>query len=526
MTLPWDEDGGGAPVRQEFAGLVVPPEYSRAMDFSKIDTKYLTSDTRKYLRTLPNIKGAQNDDEAFEEYDNFCEEKIRIQFSDEDKPSPGPDFGTHQDPQIALSDPRISNNLISLNVRKLNAVQRKAIPLIRSGYGLLLQAPTGIGKTYSFLIPAVERALEERAMNPKVTEKPSPSVLIMTSTGRLITQIYTRCCLMMGVVSDERVEQVNEIKLELMTSGCAVTSGQCDIAFATMGKLEAAIKDDQICLDNLKLMILDEADKMVDESAFGMLVDWVFEQVPEEVRKRLQCCFFSATYTEFHGCISLSSLQSKMFGDNKYAALICPRKPGYIDQRVIRIPRSGKNFKTHESLVKMAKVFSLIDQDLEKTGCSKQGPFKETILIFCETVQRVSQVTMALRLAGYNFKPLSRMISKVQQQVTLNDLAHAKINGVVASNLMARGIDIPSIRHTIVMEMSMEFNTYKHRIGRVGRDGSGGKSTVFVAEQNLFGREGNNIEALVEFLIENEQKLPKWLEEWYNDRLEQYARVD
>ncbi|PIC27571.1 hypothetical protein B9Z55_019785 [Caenorhabditis nigoni] len=126
---------------------------------------------------------------------------------------------------------------------------------------------------------------------------------------------------------------------------------------------------------------------------------------------------------------------------------------------------------------------------------------------------------MALRLLGYNFRPLCRTITKAQQEVTINDLEFKRIHGIVCTNIMSRGIDVSSIKHTIIMEMSSDFDTYKHRIGRVGRDGFGGKATVLIDHRTLqHPPSAQIVDALYVFMEQCQQKAPQWLKEWFERR--------
>lgn len=216
----------------------------------------------------------------------------------------------------------------------------------------------------------------------------------------------------------------------------------------------------------MKTIILDEADKMIDNCAFVPDINWILDQLKEENLENLQSCFFSATYNKnANGTIALTVLQMRMLGeDDPWSVIICPRMSGYITQRVVRVGRGRPNdIRSHPWVIKMGIIRKLIDDDLKETGCSKDGPYNETIAIFCETVQRVTQVcvikfrfkililqlqvTMALRQLGYNFKPVCSMITKNQQLVTVNDLEFRKIHGVVCTNILARGIDVSSVKH-------------------------------------------------------------------------------
>lgn len=511
------------------------------------------SESRKQIRDMPVVCGSVKFSERMEEYNKHCEENIQVWLAERDKETGQrtgqkidkiSEFGISKAVEEAILDRRLVNNLEIIKVKELNAMQRKAICLMRTGKSLMLQAPTGIGKTYTFLIPAIEKALQCRNKSGSDDGVPAPTVLILSSTGRLATQTFTRCSLILGLQNTEYdVMPVNEIKLERLVAEHVFPSTKCDIIFATMGKLMATIDAGGIKLDRLKMLILDEADKMTDESSFGHDVDTLWKKIPEEFHAEIQIGFFSATYvmTADHQ-FSLTQIQTKLLENKDFGILYCPRLPGYITQRVIRIPPMYNHFHEHPWIVKMSKVHELIDEQLAEMGVTKEGPFTQTMIIFCETVQMVDMVTAALCQLGFKFKPMSRHIMKDMQEIYLTELANCDIQGLVCTNILARGIDVASVKHvsyfvarylincsnlqTIVFEMATDFATYKHRIGRVGRDGSGGQSTVFLDDDNLNGGASAQIvEELVEFMKENDQELPDWLQEWYTNRLELYRQL-
>lgn len=518
MPQPWIEgksEQGSISLTKVNKGALDPIQFGNVLKFNTIDTAYYHRETVNRRKKLAVISSAKVESD---ELNKFCEEHAQVVNHDStDAPS---DYGVDKDVRKALSDSRIAHNLRRVKVEILNAVQQKALQVILDGNGILVEAPTGIGKTYAFLIPAIEKALTARRLrrdNKIKTEKPSPTVLIIAPTGNLVRQLFSRCELILGLKDMEDVEPVHDIKVDMLVADYPFNAAECDIAFCTMGKLKATLKEDKLCLDFLETIVLDEADKMIDNLTFGLDVDWVLKLLKPEVMNNLQSCFFSATYQrDQYNSITLTDLQVRMLKGKPWKLVYCPKMKGYITQRVLKIEAERSRFCSIW-IAKMDKIRELIDMDLKETGCKKEGPYKETITIFCETVGRVAQVATALRLLGYNFKPVCRTLTKKQQEITLNELEFKEIQGIVCTNVMARGIDVSSVKHTIIMEMSTDFDTYRHRIGRVGRDGSGGKATVLVDSVQLMnGQFGNLLEALYSNM--EEEEIDDWLREWYIKR--------
>lgn len=496
-------------------GALDPIHIEDVLKFNTIDTHRYHKETQYRRNNLAVVSSAKVE---ADELNKFCEENVRV-INHDDSPLSS-DYGVDKDVRKALSDSKLAHNLTRVKVEILNAVQQKALKVILDGEGILVEAPTGIGKTYAFLIPAIEKALAaKRARREKniKTEKPSPTVLVIAPTGNLVRQLFSRCELILGLKDMEDVEPVHDIKVDMLVADYRFNTDECDIAFCTMGKLKATIGENKLCLDYLQTIVLDEADKMIDNCTFGLDVEWVLSHLKQEVMDNLQSCFFSATYQKDNwGAITLNPLQAKMIGEKPWKLVFCPKLAGYITQRVIKVETATNGFCS-PWISKMNVIRKLIDDDLNEAGCKKEGPFKETITIFCETVGRVAQVATALRLLGYDFKPVCRTLTKKQQEITLNELEFKKIQGIVCTNVMARGIDVSSVKHTIIMEMSSDFDTYKHRIGRVGRDGSGGKATVLIDSIQLMnGQFGNILEAL--YCNMEEKELTDWMKEWYKKR--------
>ena len=97
--------------------------------------------------------------------------------------------------------------------------------VIRDGLGLLLEAPTGIGKTYAFLIPAIEKVIEEKRNRSIEPKKPAPIVLIIANTGTLVKQVYDRCELILGLKCMDDVEPMHDVKIDMLIAEHHFTRG-------------------------------------------------------------------------------------------------------------------------------------------------------------------------------------------------------------------------------------------------------------------------------------------------------------
>uniref|UniRef100_A0A0K0CWE9 Helicase C-terminal domain-containing protein n=1 Tax=Angiostrongylus cantonensis TaxID=6313 RepID=A0A0K0CWE9_ANGCA len=160
----------------------------------------------------------------------------------------------------------------------------------------------------------------------------------------------------------------------------------------------------------------------------------------------------------------------------------------------------------------MGLLVGLIESDLALHQMKKGGPYKKSTVIFVERRRTSNYLALFLLQNGYDFEPMNADYTLDDNENTLHRMKAGQIQGVVATNKLARGQDIPEVDHVIIYEMSADFSDYKHRlvqIGRTGRMGRGGRSTVMLSRK----ADRALVVPLVEFMIYHNQVLPYWL--WY-----------
>ncbi|VDL85122.1 unnamed protein product [Nippostrongylus brasiliensis] len=144
----------------------------------------------------------------------------------------------------------------------------------------------------------------------------------------------------------------------------------------------------------------------------------------------------------------------------------------------------------------------------------KTGPFKKATVIFVERKVTSNYITVFLKQLGYCFEPMNSDYSAADNNMVLGMMKRGEIQGVVATNKMARGQDVSEVDHVIIFQMSGDFDDYKHRIGRTGRMGRGGRATVMLSLQN----DGSHVIPLVDFMLYHNQGIPDWLWKEYVER--------
>ncbi|CAJ0592142.1 unnamed protein product [Cylicocyclus nassatus] len=459
-------------------------------------------------RLSSNFGDAQDNNKQEEDFERFLQDqKDNITVSPNDK--------YDQLPLNQLEE-TLQKNLRKMGYQQLLPLQAYSAKILLSGHHLLVRAPTGSGKTAAFLIPAIQYVIEYHL---HVRRTDYPLVLILGNTSNLMEQTYKFACQMAGYEPENRGERkfarTNVRIAGLYAGGSALkllkfakSKLEQEIVVATCGGVLRAIDLHMIDLSNLKLLIIDEADKMVDISrGFGLDVHTILSKIPEDVKEKLVVAEFSATFYSEDNAVQLSDLEKELFRGELPAFIDVPAPKGYITQRVIEKGERVEGFWRPNFDKDLSLLMGLIEGDLRLHNMDRGGPFKKSTVIFVERKITSNYLALFFQLNGYRMEPLNSDFTPKQNREVLRSMEQNEIQGVVATNKLSRGQDIPEVDHVIVYEMSQNFDDYKHRIGRTGRMGRGGRATV------LFSVELDYVHIinLFEFMCEHDQIIPQWL---------------
>ncbi len=347
----------------------------------------------------------------------------------------------HQ-PQHVFADFQLSTKLHENIARKgytvPSAIQDQAIQPILDGRDAIGLANTGTGKTAAFLIPTIEKItyIETR-----------PSVLIITPTRELAAQIddefkafsrdmrlYSAVCV--GGVNINR--QITAIKR------------RPHVIIGTPGRLKDLLNQNVLQLKTISTLILDEADRMCD---MGFLPD--IKRIISYVPETRQNLFFSATMTP-----AIESLIKEMMNDPVTISVRTTETSDHVDQDVVYA--RDKNHK-----------YELLTNMLSDTAFEK-------VLVFGETKFGVQRLAQKLSQAGHIAEAIHGNKSQSQRQRSLDKFKANQAKVLVATDVAARGLDIPNVSHVINFDQPHTYDDYVHRIGRTGRGGKTGKAYTFV----------------------------------------------
>lgn len=327
-------------------------------------------------------------------------------------------------------------------------IQKQAIPIILSGKDLIATAQTGTGKTAAFVLPILERFNKDRKLRGKRIR-----ALILTPTRELAVQVEANVALYkkhlnlssMAVYGGVDVEPQKQRLIEGI-----------DILVATPGRLIDLAHQRALHFDELEVLVIDEADRMVD-MGFGDEINKIVDRLPEDRQNLL----FSATMS--NDVRSLSSLfsDSKM-GKEATEIAISPKSTAAptIDQWLITIDKDTKS----------ALLSHLITE--EKW---------DQALIFIEKKHGAAKLVTQLAKRGIEADCIHGDRSQAMREKILADFTSGKLKYLVATGVAARGIDIGELSRVVNYDLPFKPEEYIHRIGRTGRAGASGEAISFVA---------------------------------------------
>ncbi len=302
-------------------------------------------------------------------------------------------------------------------------------------------ANTGTGKTAAFLLPLIEKVAKTKGQNKRET------VLIMAPTRELAIQIdeeFKKLAFGFGMFSVSCVgglpimRQIGEIK-----RGVSFVVG-------TPGRLRDLIDRKVLDLSTCNSVVLDEADRMLD---MGFQDDMLF--ILGKTPKERQTLFFSATLSP-----EIKKITTQYLKDPVFISVISGETAKNIDQDVVRF--KGKE----EQLTKLHEV-------LKADGSDK-------VLIFRERKHHVDELEKDLKRAGLKAGAIHGDKRSRERIKILDMFKKDQINILIATDVAARGLDIPDVTHVINFDVPQTYDTYVHRIGRTGRAGKKGTALTFV----------------------------------------------
>jgi superfamily II DNA/RNA helicase len=330
-------------------------------------------------------------------------------------------------------------------------VQAAAIPAAIAGSDLMVSAATGSGKTAAFLLPALQRLVtsEKRAVPGG-----GPRILVLTPTRELSMQVTKACELYGRTLKWLRTASV----VGGVPYGAQLRAirGALDVLVATPGRLLDLTKSGRLDLARVEVLVLDEADRMLD---MGFIED--IRAIVAATPETRQTLLFSAT----------------LDGDVAKLARQLMSEPERIELATQRDRHEGITQRLHWADNRNHKE-RLLDHLL-------RDPTIDQAIVFTSTQRDAERVAALIEASGHAVAALHGGMPQSQRNRTLTGLRHQRLRVLVATDVASRGIDVPTISHVINYGMPMNSEDYVHRIGRTGRAGRTGLAVTLAEHADL-----------------------------------------
>ena len=339
----------------------------------------------------------------------------------------------------------VQKAISAMGFEEATPIQSKSIPAIMEGSDLIGQAQTGTGKTCAFGIPAIEM-LDQEADGVQVLVLCPTRELAMQSAEELKNVAkYKKNVRILPVYGGQPIDrQIMALKK------------RPQIIIGTPGRIMDHMRRHTLKLSNLKMIILDEADEMLN-MGFREDIDTILEKVPEEK----QTILFSATMPKEIMDLTGKYLKSPVHIKVAHKELTVPS----IEQFYLEVSESSK----------LEVLTRLIDTKSIKLS-----------LVFCNTKKRVDELTANLQSRGYSAEALHGDMRQEQRDKVMGRFRKGHIELLVATDVAARGIDVDDIEAVFNYDIPNDEEYYVHRIGRTGRAGRTGMSFTFVVGREAY----------------------------------------
>ena len=374
--------------------------------------------------------------------------------------------------ELGLNE-QILAGVATLGFNAPTPVQAAAIPAVLAGKDVVASAQTGTGKTAAFMLPTLQRIAVEKpggAEKPDAKE-PNASAKRNAKRGDTKRNAYPRALII--TPTRELAAQIDDVAKNVCAStgqqAVIVTGGArykhqitalqkgCDVLVATPGRLIDLLDKKHTSLENIQVLVLDEADRMLD-MGFWPSVRRIMEQLP----KAHQTLLFSATLPA-----SITSTIDALLKD-----------PERIE--IARTGQTAATIKQHLCSVTQGQKPQLL-----KALIDSFDPAPERVLVFCRTKSRVDSIYKNLKAAGLKVNVMHADRPQKARARALDRFRSGAIQVLVATDVMSRGIDIQGIDAVINFDVPLDPEDYVHRIGRTGRAGAAGQAYTFMGPDEV-----------------------------------------
>ncbi|MFA0015879.1 DEAD/DEAH box helicase [Vibrio lentus] len=352
--------------------------------------------------------------------------------------------------QLGLSD-QLLTTLTELNFTAPTSVQEQAIPLVLEGKDVLAGAQTGTGKTAAFGLPIIQRLIETKdnvIPNPKLVR-----ALVLVPTRELAQQVFDNVTSYAKGTDIKVVVAYGGVSMKVQTDNLR---GGADILVATPGRLIDHIFTKNIVLNHTEVLVLDEADRMLD---MGFMPD--IKRILSRMNDVRQTLFFSATF------------------DNKIKT---------IAHRMMQSPSEIQVTPKNSTADTVTQMVYPVDKSRKSELLAYLIGSKnwQQVLVFTKTKQGTDALVKELKLDGIKAASINGDKSQGARQKALDDFKSGKVRALIATDVAARGIDIQQLEQVVNYDMPFKAEDYVHRIGRTGRAGNSGLAISLMSQDEAY----------------------------------------
>jgi superfamily II DNA/RNA helicase len=343
-------------------------------------------------------------------------------------------------------------NVAELGFTQATPVQVQVIPAAMAGGDLLVSSQTGSGKTAAFLLPLLNQLLASNPSNSPVPGRAQPKVLVLCPTRELAQQVAADAINLARGLKGIRIATV----MGGMPYGKQIQALKgALLVVATPGRLLDLSDSRAIRLDDVKQLVIDEADRMLD---MGFADD--LEAIDQRCKQRNQTLMFSATFAP-----KVMSLATQLTNDAKRIELA---QAGDVHSNIEQKLHWADNMAHKHRLLEHLLTDPTVDQ----------------AVVFASTQVESEKIADTLRANGYEATALHGAMPQAVRMRRLESLRKGHTKILVATDVAARGIDVPRISHVINFGLPMKPEDYTHRIGRTGRAGRNGIAITLVEHRD------------------------------------------
>lgn len=339
-------------------------------------------------------------------------------------------------------DSRLKKNLVDLSFTSMTPVQEKSLPIVISGEDVIVQAKTGSGKTVAFGLGILNR-IETKQM--------SPQALILCPTRELVEQVATELRALARTIPNTKILTITGGKSEYQQMRSLEHGAQ--VVVGTTGRVLKHLRKKNLDLIDVKQLVLDEADRMLD---MGFIDD--IHKISSYVPRERQTLLFSATFPQ-----DIEELSSKIQNQAQRISVDVTHSENNIEQEFILLESHKEK---NNALLKVLGAYQA-----------------ERFIVFCKTKRISDVVADKLYAKGIAVEAIHGDLEQDDRTEILTMFSNRSLSGIVATDVAARGIDIKDLDLVVNFDLPNDPEVYVHRVGRTGRAGKSGRAVSFLVSQ-------------------------------------------